>query len=149
MDTEERNKEIVRRFVRAANARDYEALAAVVSPSVERHCQATPEVEVRSFEDFRQFLEREAETFPDNRVTLETLVAEGDLVAVWATYTATQSGPMGPFPSSEKRMSVEFGGVLRIEDGKIQHIRVIWDNVAALVQLGHFAPAGSPPSGTT
>ena len=141
MEPGERNKQIVRRFVEAGNARDFAALQTIVSPDFVRHCPATPDVEVRSFEDFRRFLEQDATIFPDSRVTLDTLVAEGDAVAFWAAYTGTQRGPMGPFPPTGKRMTCEFSGIFRIEQGKIAHVRLTWDNVAVLVQLGHFPPA--------
>jgi steroid delta-isomerase-like uncharacterized protein len=144
MGASEQAKAIVRSFVEAANERDYDALEAIVSPSFERHCQATPDVVVRNFEDFRRFLERDVETFPDARVTLETLVAEGNLVAFWATLTGTQSGAMGPYPPSGKRAEVEFGGIFRIEAGRITQLRLTWDNMALLAQLGHFPLPSAP-----
>ena len=137
------NKDLVRRFVRAGNDRDFDALGAIIAPDVVRHCPATPDVDVRSLEEFRRFLELDAATFPDNRVTIHELVAEGDLVAFWATYAGTQEGPMGPFPPSGRRMEVEFGGVFRIENGKIAHVSLTWDNLSALTQLGHFPPSGT------
>lgn len=71
-------------------------------------------------------------------------MAEGDLVAVWATYEGTQKGPMGPFPASGRRMQLDFGAFLRLEKGKIAEMWVTWDNAAAHVQPGHLpAPAKS------
>lgn len=143
MDTAERNKAIIGRFVEAGNARDYDALAAIVSPTFERHCPATPAVKVRSFADFRRFLEKDAETTPDSHVTLNALVAEGDSVAFWATYSGTQSGPMGPFPPTGKRFECEFAGIFRIEQDRIAGVRLTWDNLGILTQLGHLRPTGS------
>jgi steroid delta-isomerase-like uncharacterized protein len=134
----------VRRFARAVDERDYEALDGLLSPDFVRHCPATPDVIVRSPADFRRFLEQDAETFPDSRITLEALVAEDNQVAVWATYTGTQSGPMGPFPPSGGRASVEFGGVFRIEGDRIAHLRLTWDNMTLLTQLGHLPQVGLP-----
>lgn len=134
----ERNKELVRCFVAAINARDREALAAVVASDVVRHCPATPDVEVTSFNDLWSLLEQDFAAIPDSVVTLETLVAEGDLVAVWATYSGTQTGQMGPFPPSGERVRLEFAGQLRVRDGKIAEIRVLWDNVNMLTQLRHM-----------
>jgi predicted ester cyclase len=45
---------------------------------------------------------------------------------------------MGPFPTSGKRMEVDFGAVLRVENGKVAEMWVTWDNMAALAQLGHL-----------
>jgi len=98
-------------------------------------------VVVRSREDLRRFLTGDAEIFPDNRVQLDTVAAEGDLVAFWATYTGTQKGAMGSFAASGKRVSVEFAGVFRMEDGRIADVRLVWDNVTLLRQLGHLSAA--------
>jgi len=140
MDRRERNKEIMRRFVEAGNARDYDTLAALVAPDFERHCPATPEVQVKSFEDFRRFLEQDAETTPDSRVALDALVAEGDRVAFWATYSGTQTGPMGPFPPTGRRFDCEFAGIVRIEADRITQLRLTWDNLGILMHLGHLRP---------
>lgn len=134
----ERNKGLVRRFVAAINARDREGLARVVTADVVRHSPATPDVRVASFDDLWSFLEQDFAAIPDSVVTLETLVAEGDLVACWATYSGSQTGPMGPFPPSNERVSMDFCGILRIRDGRIAKIRVLWDNVDMLTQLGHM-----------
>jgi len=40
--------------------------------------------------------------FPDSIQTPKHLLADGDLVAVWATYEGTQRGQMGPFPPVRK-----------------------------------------------
>ncbi len=136
----EENKEVVRLNARAISDRDLGLLAKTTAKTLVRHCQATPGLAIASLEDFVAFLETDWATFPDSRITIHQLVAEGDRVAVYATYEGTQTGQMGPFPPSGKRMSLDFSGVFRIEDGKIAEIWVTWDNMAALTQLGHFPP---------
>jgi steroid delta-isomerase-like uncharacterized protein len=143
MDTSQGNRELVERFVAAANARDWGALEAVVAADVVRHCPATPDVRVRGFHDLRRFLEQDAVTFPDNHVAIDELVAEGDRVAFWATYSGTQAGPMGSFAPTGRRMECEFSGIFRIEDGRIAHVRLTWDNLSVLGQLGHLPAQGA------
>jgi steroid delta-isomerase-like uncharacterized protein len=142
----EDNKALVRRFGEAMNSRQLDALDEIVAPDFIRHCQATPEVDVRSLEGFKEFLRQDAAVFPDSVQTARHVVAEGDLVAVWATYEGTQRGPMGPFPASGRRMRLDFAAILRIEKGKIAEMWVTWDNVSGLAQLGHFplAPSKRP-----
>jgi len=53
---------------------------------------------------------------------------------------ATQTGPMGPFPASGKKMILPFMAILRFSDGKIAEMWVEWDNLNALAQSGHFPP---------
>jgi len=136
----EKNKEIVRLNAQAINDRDLALLARTTSETLVRHSQATPGLTITSLDEFVAFLKSDWAAFPDSRITIQQLVAEGDRVAVFATYEGTQKGQMGPFPPSGKRMSLEVSGVFRIEDGKIAEIWVTWDNMSALTQLGHFPP---------
>jgi steroid delta-isomerase-like uncharacterized protein len=137
------NKVLVRRFGEAMNARQLDLLDELVAPDFIRHCQATPEVTVGSRDQFKDFLRQDAAVFPDSRQILQHMLAEGDLVAIWATYEGTQKGQMGPFPPSGKRMQVDFAAVLRVENGKIAEMWVTWDNKTILAQLGHLpAPSG-------
>ena len=138
------NKALVRRFGEAMNSRRFDLLDDVVAPDIVRHCQATPDVDVRSLDDFKAFLRQDLATVPDSVQTLKHLVAEGDMVAVWVTYEGTQQGPLGPFPATGRRLTLDFGAFLRIEGGRIAEMWVTWDNVAALAQLGHVL---SPPGG--
>jgi ketosteroid isomerase-like protein len=81
--TSEQNKVLVRRLWEAMNNRQLEALDALLAPDVVRHCEATPGVDVRSLEQFKDFMRQDAAVFPDSVQTITHLVAEGDLVAVW------------------------------------------------------------------
>jgi predicted ester cyclase len=140
------NKGIVNLNGQAINTRDRLLLEQTMAPNLIRHCQATPEVQVRCLDDFWNFLQSDWATFPDAKIVPQQLVAEGDRVAVFARYEGTQLGPMGPFPPSGKRLSLDFAAFSRIEGGKIAEMWVTWDNMAALSQLGHFPPA-EPPAG--
>lgn len=77
---------------------------------------------------------------PDQRVTIQQLVAEGDRVAGLATYSGTHTGPMGDSPATGERVEIPFLSILRIESVMIAELWVEWDNVALLTQLGLFPP---------
>ena len=138
----ERNKELGRRFTEVLNNRQWDLLDELVAPDFQRHCQATPGVVVKSLEEFKAFLRADAASFPDSVQTPRLIVAEDDMIAVWAAYEGTQLGQMGPFPPSGKRMSIDFSAMIRVEAGKIAELWVVWDNVAALTQLGHLPAPG-------
>jgi steroid delta-isomerase-like uncharacterized protein len=139
----EANKAIVRSFADAGNRNDLEAFDILLTSDFVRHCEATPEVNVTSCEDFKEFYRETAKTFPDQRMTLDALVAEGDRVAFWGTFSGTQEGPMGPFPPTDRRLESEIGGMFRIEAGRIAELWVTWDNLSGLMQLGLFPPPES------
>lgn len=139
--TTEQNKAVIRRFLEAWNSRQPEAFNEIIAPDVVRHCQAMPGMEVRSLDQLKDFFRQDTAVFPDSVQTITHLVAEGNLVAAWATYEGTQKGPMGPFPPSGAKAKFDFGAVFRIEGGKIAESWVTWDNMMILRALGHL-PSG-------
>lgn len=143
MSTPEENKETILRLVELQNSRDFDGIDAIMLPGFVRHSRATPGLFVSSRAEFKDFLRQDLITFPDSRIIVERLVAEGDYVAVYATYAATQEGPMGPFPASGKAVDLKFMAQFRFEQGKIAELWVEWDNLDILTQTGHFPPAGA------
>jgi steroid delta-isomerase-like uncharacterized protein len=135
-----KNKAVVMKTIDILNNREYEKLDQVYARDFKRYCQATPEAVVENLDDFRALLTEWDKQFPDNYSELDMTAAEGDLVAFYMTYSATQEGPMGGFPATGKKMSVECAGFHRLKDGKITETWVTWDNLAILTQLGLFPP---------
>jgi steroid delta-isomerase-like uncharacterized protein len=137
------NKTLVRQFVEAGNAANWDALSQIVAPDFSRHSAATAGPPVTSRDQFVELQKSFLTTFPDQRVTLQQMVAEGDRVAVLATYSGTQTGPMASFPATGKAVTAPFLALFRIDSGRIAELWVEWDNLAMLEQLGLFPP---PPS---
>lgn len=136
----ESHKAVLRAFIDAINARDWAALESLVAPDVVRHSATHGSPRSRGREALLAFLRGEAETFPDAREEVRFLVAEGDLVAARLAFRGTQSGQMGPYPPTGKVLQADFQGIFRIADGKVAEVWVEFDNLNALVQLGHFRP---------
>jgi len=137
----EANKEAVRRFTTLVNAADWDALATIVAEDFHRYSAATAGPPVTSRDEFVELQKTFLISFPDQKVTLETLVAEGDFVAALATYTATLTGPLGEIPPTGKSASIPFLSLFRLEDGRIQELWVEWDNLAMMTQLGLAPPS--------
>jgi steroid delta-isomerase-like uncharacterized protein len=142
----EANKELVRQFTAATNAADWEALAEVVAEDFARHSAATAGPAVTSREEFVAMQKSFLLSFPDQKVTIQQLIAEGDYVAGLATYSGTQTGPVNDFPATGNAVESPFLAVFRVEAGRIAELWVEWDNVAMLTQLGLFPPP-CPPAG--
>ena len=62
------------------NSRKLDLLDEILAPDCVRHCQATPNVTVKSLADFKEYLRQDFAVFPDSVQSLTHLVAEGDLV---------------------------------------------------------------------
>lgn len=82
--------------------------------------------------------------FPDMHFTIDQQVSEGDMVATLFTMTATNSGPMGPMPATNKPVKVQGLDLLRIKDGKLTDRWGYLDSRAMMMQLGMMPP---PPPG--
>jgi steroid delta-isomerase-like uncharacterized protein len=141
----DQNKQLVQQAFDAIMAGELDGLEAYFATDYQRHSQSSPVAEMTSLEQFVAWLAADRETFPDTTGTLDMMVAEGDLVAVWGTFSGTQQGALGPFPADGGRVKLDWGGVHRIEEGKIVETWVTWDNLTALAQLGHFPPSGEAP----
>jgi ketosteroid isomerase-like protein len=74
----EENKDLIRRFWDAMNTRRLDVLDDLLVPDVVRHCQATPQLNVRSCDQVKEFLRQDSGVFPDSIQTITHLVAEGD-----------------------------------------------------------------------
>jgi predicted ester cyclase len=138
------NKALVRAFNQAQNEQDYDALDGLVTADIVRHSAATPDVQVSSRNELKAWITATAATFSDFTTTLERLVAEGDMVAAYATLAGTMDGPMGDMPPTGNRVEMPFMAIFRIENDLIAELWVEWDNVNLLSQLGLFPPPGSP-----
>lgn len=143
---EEANKAVVMGVAEAMNNLDYDKMSEFLAEDYIRHCQATPEVTVKSRDDFIALMKGFEGAFPDGRVRIDMLIAEGDLVALWGSYLGTHTGPMGDIPATGKKIDSEMGGVHRLENGKIVETWVTWDNLTMLSQLGLYPP---PAADTT
>ncbi len=137
----EANKNLVRQMGATIAAADWDALDALVTEDLHRHSQATTVMpEITSRQEFKRFEQALHTSFPDMQVTYEMMVAEGDKVAAYATFTGTNTGPIGERPATGRAVEVKFLAMFRIEDGQIAEIWVEWDNVSRLTQLGLFSP---------
>jgi steroid delta-isomerase-like uncharacterized protein len=81
--------------------------------------------------------------FPDMRVSVDDLFAEGDRVAVRGTLRGTHGGSLAGIPASGKAVSVPAIQTFRLVDGKIAEAWLSIDRLGMLQQIGAI-PAPSP-----
>jgi len=76
---------------------------------------------------FAHFVQAVRAALPDIKATIQTMVAEGDYVAMWNTATATHKGELFGMPPSGKRINMKDFHFFRFQNGKIvEH----WNQVA-------------------
>jgi steroid delta-isomerase-like uncharacterized protein len=131
----EENKAIARRYIEEVWGKgDVAAERELLAPNfVDRH-------PVPGFPDNReghhQTLVMFRNAFPDLRMSLEFLVAEGDKVVDHWTARATHQGDLMGMPATGKQITITGSDVLRIENGKIAEIWHEEDMLGMMQQLG-------------
>lgn len=80
-------------------------------------------------------------SIPDARPTINMMVAEGDLVFVYGTYTGTHKGKgFLDLPPTGNRMHYDVVDMFRIRDGKLCEHWDVADTRAIFTQLGIIPP---------
>jgi len=73
---------------------------------------------------------------PDLHITIDQLVAEGDMVTKRWTYHATHTGDLAGLPPTGKRITMRGLELFRLLDGKIVECWLGYDNLSLMQQLG-------------
>jgi ketosteroid isomerase-like protein len=80
--------------------------------------------------------------FPDQRATVDDLLAEGDRVAVRFTLRGTHLGALLDLAPTGRRVEVRGVAIYRLAGGRIAEGWVGFDALGLLAQLGALAPLG-------
>jgi predicted ester cyclase len=85
--------------------------------------------------------------FPDLRMEIEAIIAEGDTVAVRLRSEGTNLGRVGGVaPPTGKRFSAGQSHWFRVDGGKLAEHWATRDDLTAMLQLGVVQPPGPPPT---
>jgi steroid delta-isomerase-like uncharacterized protein len=124
---------LVRRFEDVMNARDADAVAALFTPDFVDH--APWPGQSGDVAGFRAGLADMVAAFPDLRVDVHRVVANGDMLA-W--HFAISGSHLGPFMGAEptgRSFRVEAMDMLRLEDGRIAEHWGLMDSASMAEQL--------------
>lgn len=78
----------------------------------------------------------ERHAMPDMRVTVNQILAEGDLVSVYWTASGTNTQEGLGFPATGKKIKIDGMTLFRIKAGKISEEWSVWDMLSVMRQAG-------------
>jgi predicted ester cyclase len=147
----EANKELVRRhFEELWNRKDLTVADELMAPDDLEHAvapfgQAEPG-RVNGPAALRQTAEWLLAQFPDLHMTIEAIVAEGDLVAVRVLSEGTNLGLLNGVAPTGKRFAAHQSHWFRVADGRLVEHWATREDLVAMLQLGIVQPPGRPPA---
>ena len=138
----ERNKAIARRYFEEVLAGNLAVADEVLADDLAFYGPNYWGEVVRGRDQFKQFVGYLRTAFPDIHFTVEDEVADEARVATSFTFHATHRGEwMGVDPTG-RRITLPGADVFRISEGRIEEIRVYYDTLGLMEQLGVIpAPA--------
>ena len=130
----ETNKAVVRRvFEEGINQGNLAVYDEIIAPNYVNHNFPTP---ATGAEGFKQVVGLFVAGFPDLRVTLEEVLAEGDEVATRGYFSGTHRGEFNGIPATGKKVQVSYSDIWRLENGRLVENWVQMDMMGMLQQLG-------------
>jgi len=130
-DIGDENKALVRRWIEEGFNRQN---LAVVDELIAEQFSVNGQTIGR--DGLRMSMSRHLMGFPDLRVTIDDILAEGSKVGVWYTAEGTHRGEFEGIPATGKRVKWSGFDLLTVEHGKITQARFISDLFGLMTQLG-------------
>jgi predicted ester cyclase len=137
--TAEESKAVVNQFLEAVNSGDDAAAADLTADGITYHSRSNGEREG----DTGGFLRGQRASFPDATMTVDLLVAEGETVAAYVSWSGTLQGETAMISGQqvsipEGQRDAEWVGAVffRVECGKIAEVWPVIDRLGHLMDLG-------------
>jgi steroid delta-isomerase-like uncharacterized protein len=130
------NKNVVRRlFEEVWNKGNLPVTDELFAPNYAHHDSSTPDVgRGPESEKMRATLYRTA--FPDLRLTIEDIIAEGETVVARWSCRGTHKGDLSGIAPTGKQFTISGISIARIANGKMAEGWVNWDALGLMQQLG-------------
>jgi len=140
----EANKEVARRFFEEMwNLRDLDIVEELISADMQGHA---PTGEFVGYEGERQTILGTLEAFPDLQITIDTMIAEDNKVALLTSYDGTHTGTlMGQIPPTGAEVHMTGGVLFHFADGKIVEAWSFADMLGLMQQIGATSPPRPMP----
>ena len=137
----EENKALVRREIEELwNQRKLDIIDEIYAADYVGHAAGSPDI--HGLESLKQAASMHRTAFPDQKITIKDLIAEGDKVVVRWSITATHKGELMGIPPTGVQVTWTGIAIDRIAGGKIVEKWVNPDKFSMLQQLGAVPPIG-------
>jgi predicted ester cyclase len=133
-----KNKAAARRLFEVWNNGNVSILPELISPDV---VFRTTTPEIKGLEGFKHLIDMFRIAFPDLHQSIDHIVAEGDMVAIFYIFEGTLKGELFGGAPTGKKCSVPSCTLSRFEGSKAVETWEYYDKLATFQQLGIPIPA--------
>jgi predicted ester cyclase len=130
-------RETMERTFAVIDGQRWDEFEAVISPDV---TMRNPDATLNGAAEWVAFSKGFVTGFPDGRHTVQTVVAEGDRIALTGDWNGAHTGAMATLasdvPPAGVRATLHFCAIGRQRDGLVTEVDVVYDRLALLGQLG-------------
>jgi steroid delta-isomerase-like uncharacterized protein len=138
----EHNISVARRLLEESwNKRDLKLTDQLLTPDSRNIDPAMPDLGTGP-EAYNKLITLYTTAFPDLHFTLDEVIDAGDRVVVRWTASGTHKGELRGIAPTGKKFSLTGITINRFSNGKVAELRVIWDALGMMQQLGVLAPTG-------
>lgn len=138
----EQNKAIVRQLIeQVINQNNFSLVEEIIAADIIEHEELPPGIPT-GLEGTKIMFTMLHSAFPDFKATIHELIAEGDKVVVFMTWSGTQLGEWMGLPPSGKPIAIHVMDIFRVADGKIVEHWGLMDSMKMMQQLGAMPAPG-------
>jgi len=132
----EQNKAVLSRFIKEVfNRGNIRLVDELLAPDFVEHEELPPGIPPGR-EAVKQLSTMFRSAFPDLKVTIDDMIAEGDKVVARQTWSGTQKGEFMGVPPTGKKVSFGVIDIVRIAGGKVVEHWGQMDGMGMMKQLG-------------
>jgi steroid delta-isomerase-like uncharacterized protein len=145
----EQNKTAVRRlFDELWNKGNLPVADELIAPTYTHHDASTPDVG-RGPESEKKRVTHYRNAFPDMRLTIEDIIAEGETVIARWSCRGQHKGELNGIAPTGKQFAISGVTIARFANGKMVEGYVNWDALGLMQQLGVVPELGKAKAATT
>ena len=126
------NKALVRGFLDKGNSEERTPID-MCAPGFIAHIGASPAMDLQGFQQYQTIY---FAAFSDTNITIEDMVAEGDMVAFRGVVRAIHTAEFNNISASGKQIAVPVIGMARLAEGKITEWWNSPDRLSWMQQIG-------------
>ena len=133
----EQNKLLIGKlFAEGLNQRNFAIIDEIIGDEYVNHMMP----DAKGPEGMRQVLGMFFDAFPDMKITVEHIIADGDILATRGHFTGTNNGSFMGAPASGKQIRAEYVDFWKMKDGKAVENWVQMDVMGIMMQIGAMTP---------